>query len=523
MGPHRCAALVCVTGRLESATLSSIVLVWEYRYRVIGPLGKWRSTLGVMWLAVSISAEAGGRQPGSHPTSSMTDQPPKTSILAMGAPYGIHTDDLDAMVKRGNIRALVMINPIGFFYDNGQPMGIMYDALRALEIYVNEKLKPRSMKVEVTFIPVRPDQVEAALTKGVGDLVAYAVVVTPERKQEVAFTVPIETDVKQVIVSEPKFEIGSSFDDLGGKEVFANPLTVQYQALQQINDKLQKQGKPLIVIKPADKYLLDDDLVQMVNAGLIPATVTTASRAKLWSEVLHHLTIHQQPVIASGEQIAWAVRKNNPQLKQLLDEFIAPRAVGNSFGNTLMRRYLENTRWVLNSTSPEEMKKFEALGGTFKKYAGQYDFDYLMMMAQGYQESTLDQSLRSPGGAVGIMQVKPNDAAASPINIPDVWTAEGNVHAGIKMLRTIEDQYLNDPKIDPLNKTLLAFASYNAGPNRIARLRQEAQKEGLDPDQWFDNVELVVARDIGQVTVTYVGNVYKYYVAYKLALRGEAR
>ena len=103
------------------------------------------------------------------------------------------------------------------------------------------------------------------------------------------------------------------------------------------------------------------------------------------------------------------------------------------------------------------MKKFEVLSGTFKKYADQYDFDYLMMMAQGYQESTLDQNLRSPGGAIGIMQVKPNDAAASPINIPDVWTAEGNVHAGIKMLRTIEDQYLNDPKIDPLNKTLLAF------------------------------------------------------------------
>jgi membrane-bound lytic murein transglycosylase MltF len=112
----------------------------------------------------------------------------------------------------------------------------------------------------------------------------------------------------------------------------------------------------------------------------------------------------------------------------------------------------------------------------------------------------------------------PSDAAASPISVPDVWTAEGNIHAGIKMVRTIEDQYLNDPKIDPLNKTLLAFASYNAGPNRIAKLREQARKEGLDPNVWFGNVELVVATDIGQVTVTYVGNVYKYYVAYKLAL-----
>jgi len=213
------------------------------------------------------------------------------------------------------------------------------------------------------------------------------------------------------------------------------------------------------------------------------------------------------------------LRKNNPQLKQLLDEFIPPHAVGSSFGNTLVRRYLESTRWVVNSTSPEEMKKFETLSGFFKKYASQYDFDYLMMMAQGYQESTLEQSMRSPGGAVGIMQVMPRDAAASPIDVPNVWTADGNIHAGIKMLRSIEDKYLNDPKLDPLNKTLLAFASYNAGPNRIAKLREQAPKEGLNPNVWFGNMELLVAREIGEVTVTYVGNVYKYYVAYKLALQ----
>jgi membrane-bound lytic murein transglycosylase MltF len=392
-----------------------------------------------MWLAVSIPAAAGGQQPASQATSSMSDTPPKTSILVMGAPYGIHTDDLDAMVKRGNIRALVLINPIGFFYDNGQPMGIMYDALRTLEIYVNQRLKTKSIKVEVTFIPVRSDQVEAALTQGVGDLVAYALVTTPKRKQEVAFTVPLEKNVEQVVVSGPKFGTVSRLEDLGGKEIYANPLTVQYQALEQINDKLRNGGKPQIVIKRADENLIEDDLVQMVNAGLIPATVATASRAQLWSEVLHHLTIHPQPAIASGEQGAWALRKNNPQLQQLLDEFSASRALGSSFGNTLVRRYLENTKWVVNSTSPGEMKKFEALTGIFKKYAAQYDFDYLMMMAQGYQESTLDQNLQSPGGAIGIMQVKPDDAAASPINIPDVRTAEGNVHAGIKMLRTIED------------------------------------------------------------------------------------
>jgi len=422
------------------------------------------------------------------------------------------------MVKRRNIRAIVLINPIGFFYSHGQPMGAMYEALRELETFVNQKLKTGTLKVKVTFIPLRPDQVESALTQGVGDLVAYSLIITPERQQRVAFTVPVQTDLKQIIVSGPNFGTVSSLDDLGGKQIYVNPLSVNYQNLQQVNARLQQAGKPLIVIKAADKNLLDDDLLQMVNAGLLPATVTNNLRAKLWSQILPNLTPHPDLAIASGQQAAWAVRKDNPQLKQLLDGFIETHAVGTSFGNTLVRRYLQNTKWVRDSTSAEEIKKFEALSAIFKQYAGQYGFDYLMIMAQAYQESLLDQSKRNPSGSVGIMQVIPKYAAASPINVANVATVDGNVQAGVKMLRHIEDQYFNDPKIDQLNKTLMVFASYNAGPNRIARLRQQAADEGLDPNKWFGNVELVAAKEIGQETVTYVSNIYKYYVAYKLAL-----
>jgi membrane-bound lytic murein transglycosylase MltF len=488
-------------------------------HEVLYRFGLWRSALllvsGITPMA--IGAVAGQAQPATALVSA--EAKPTSTAGNLWAPFGLHTDDLDVMVKRRNIRALVLINPIGFFYDNGKPMGIMHEALSALEAYVNQKFNTGAVKVEISFIPVRPDQAEASLTQGVGDFIAYSLVVTPERQHQVAFTVPLETNAQQVLVTQSNFGAVATLDDLGGKEIYANPLTAPYQVLEHVNDKLKKTGKPLIVIKAADEYLMEDDLVQMVNAGLLSATVTEVSRAKLWAQVLHNLTVHSQPALASGEQTAWALRKNNPQLKKLLDEFIAPRAVGSSFGNTLVRRYLENTRWVVNSTSPQEMKKFEALSGIFKNYASQYDFDYLMMMAQGYQESRLEQSTRSPGGAVGIMQVMPQDAAAAPINVPDVWTAEGNIHAGIKMLRTIEKKYLNDPKLDPLNKTLLAFASYNAGPNRIAMLREQAPKEGLDPNVWFRNMELMVARNIGEVTVTYVGNVYKYYVAYKLALQ----
>ena len=201
-----------------------------------------------------------------------------------------------------------------------------------------------------------------------------------------------------------------------------------------------------------------------------------------------------------------------------MDQFLQDHQAGTSFGNTLLRRYLQNAKWIKNPTSAEEIQKFISYAEFFKKYAAEYNFDYLMLAAQGYQESLLDQSKRSRLGAVGVMQVMPKLAAANPINIPNVGTAEGNIHAGSKMLRNIADTYFIDPGIDPLNRTLFTFAAYNAGPNRIASLRKKAQQDGLDPNKWFGNVELEVAKDVGQETVTYVSNIYKYYVAYKLAV-----
>jgi membrane-bound lytic murein transglycosylase MltF len=290
-----------------------------------------------------------------------------------------------------------------------------------------------------------------------------------------------------------------------------------------VNESLRKEGKAPILIEPADKSLMDEDLMEMVNAGLIPATVTITERASLWSQVLPDITPYPKLPIGNEGQLAWAMRKNNPQLKELLDEFIKTRAVGTSFGNTLVRRYLQNGQFVRNATSEAELNKFNETVGYFKKYAGQYGFDYLMIVAQGYQESMLEQSARSPDGSVGIMQVKPKTAAAAPISIPDITITENNIHAGVKVLRNITDKYFNDPKIDPVNRLLFTFAAYNAGPNRIVDLRKRAPAAGLDPNKWFGNVELLVAQSVGPVTVQYVSNIYKYYVAYKLVVaQGES-
>ena len=428
------------------------------------------------------------------------------------------TGDLDAMLRARHIRALVVSSRTEFFYDRGQPHGISYEALEEFQRFLNAKLKTGALKTTIVWVPVRPQQLEAALIQGVGDVVATSIFITPERAQRVLFTTPVATGIKEVIVSGPAAPTLASADDLAGVEVFANPLTVAYQSLQQLSARLQQQGKPAIKVRAADKNLNIEDLLEMVDAGLIPATVAGSRKAEFWSKVLPHVTAHQDIVVHEDGELAWAVRKDSPQLKAMLDEFIAGHGAGTAFGNTLLQRYLQNTKYVKNSTNKAELEKFRSYIEYFKKYGAQYDFDYLMLAAQGYQESLLDQSRKSRSGAVGIMQVIPKYAAAKPINVKDVSNAEGNIQAGAKMLRHIQDTYFNDSDIDPLNKTLLSFASYNAGPNRIARLRAVAKAQGLDPDQWFGNVELVVAKDIGQETVVYVSNIYKYYIAYRLSL-----
>jgi membrane-bound lytic murein transglycosylase MltF len=470
-----------------------------------------------LWIVCGTIQVAAQAQSTHSAAASAGKAPPQSTASGLPVNFQRRTGDLDAMVKAKNIRALVLYSHSSFFYVNGKPEGIYYEALRDFEHFVNQRLHTGNQHVQVTFIPVRPDQLESYLNEGIGDLIAYPVTITPEREQRVAFSVPLETGVKQILVTGKNFGPVSSLQDLGGKKVFVNSITTYYGNLEKINDSLRKQGKPTIVIQSTGKNLMDEDLLEMVNAGILPATVTITQRAKLWSSVFHDITLHPNIVIADEGNLAWAMRKNNPKLKALVDEWVKTHAAGTSFGNTLIRRYIQSNQWVTNPTSEEEIKKFNELANFFKTYSSQYGFDYLMVMAQAYQESMLNQAARN-GGAVGIMQVKPSTAAAYPISIPNVMTAENNIHAGVKVLREIADKYFSDPKIDAQNRLLLTFAAYNAGPNRIAGLRREAAAQGLDPNKWFGNVELAVSEKAGQTTVQYVSNIYKYYVAYKLVV-----
>ncbi len=219
--------------------------------------------------------------------------------------------------------------------------------------------------------------------------------------------------------------------------------------------------------------------------------------------------------LKSGGRIAWAIRKKSPQLKKVLNQFVKEIRIGTLFGNIMANRYYKNTKWARNALSPKNIKRFNQTIDLFQKYASQYGFDYLMITALAYQESGLDQSRRSQRGAVGVMQILPKTAAGHPINIMDIHELDKNIHAGVKYLHFLYNNYYKDAPMDHLNKVLFTFASYNAGPAGVARLRRRAKKMGLNPNVWFNNVEVAAARVIGRETVQYVSNIFKYYVAYK--------
>ncbi len=198
----------------------------------------------------------------------------------------------------------------------------------------------------------------------------------------------------------------------------------------------------------------------------------------------------------------------------MINAFVRTHRKGTLFGNVVYNKYLKSARSFRSPLKPSERARLDELASLFQKYSEQYEFDWLLIAAQAYQESRLKQNLRSRAGAIGIMQVLPT--TAQQIKISNIDQLENNVHAGVKYLRWIANHYFDDEALDPMQRHLFALAAYNAGPTRIARMRRNAIDKGFDPDLWFDNVEVLAARKIGRETVQYVGNIVKYYVAYRM-------
>ncbi len=468
----------------------------------------------------------------SAPVSSTEKPPPlqndKTELaINMDHIMQPQKGDLPDMINRRAIRVLTTYSKTFFFIDKGTQRGATHDLFIALEKDLNnqlakeKKLKQKHLKVRIVFIPVTRDNLFKALNEGKGDIAAANLTITSSRQEQVAFTTPLYSDVKELLVSGPSSPDVKNLEQLSGKTVFVRRSSSYYESLQTLNARFAKASLPPVILQEAPEALEDEDLLEMLNAGLIPLIVVDRHKALFWKQVFPKIQVHDDIVLRDGGSIAWAVRKDNPQLLAVLNNFVKNNRQGSTLGNMILLRYLKSATYVKNAAANRERAKFLQMVEIFRKYGERYDVDWLLMAAQGYQESRLNQSVRSHVGAIGVMQVMP--ATGKELKVGDIKKIDPNIHAGVKYMRWMIDHYYGDQPMTPLDKALFSFASYNAGPARIARLRTETQKRGFDPNIWFGNVENLAAEKIGAETVTYVSNIYKYYIAYRLIMDDIAR
>ena len=496
-----------------------------------------------MSLLFACRAEPGGRSAGTDSAASevaaaasaaLTDSaaadtsttvnPALESAPSLPGQGGVRqwTGDLDEMLARGRIRVLVTLSRTNFFIDRGKIRGVTPDRFEAFEAELSKRAKPGQKAVHIVFVPVVRDELLPALIAGRGDIAAANLSITEQRLREVDFSAPLRTGVNEVLVTGPSSPPIQSLGDLAGTELFIRRSSSYFESVHRVNDSLKQAGRKPIVVEPADERLEDEDILEMVNAGLVPATVVDDHVANLWSGVLDSVAVHPAITFATGGQTAWAIRKHSPGLKAATDAFAKTHAKGTTFGNIIDKRYWRDAGYITNPAAKAQLARFRSMVALFRKYGAQYGFDYLLLGAQAYQESGLDQSRRSHVGAIGVMQVMPKTASDPNVGITGIDKLEPNIQAGTKYMRFIMDRYFKGEPMDSLNRALFAFASYNAGPARVAKLRAKAKDMGLDPNVWFNNVEVVAARDIGRETVTYVRNIYKYYVAYSLVVQHDA-
>jgi len=435
------------------------------------------------------------------------------------------TGDLDGMVQRRIVRFLVPYSKTMFFLDKGKQYGTVVEVGRAFEKMLNKDKKRAIEQVNVVLVPTARERLFTALNEGLGDIVAASLTVTSDRQQLVDFGAPFASGITEVLVTGAKAPAFTRIEDLSGHDLYLRKSSSYHEHARALNERLKAAGQAEVNIVAAEEMLEDEDLLEMVSAGLLPYAVVDEPLGQLWAKVLPNLTVRSDLILNQGGDVAWAIRKNSPELKAAISSFAATHRIGTTFGNILKKRYYTSDKMAKQALSAEAQDNLHRLEAYFREHAQDFGFEYLLIAAQGFQESGLDQTKRSPRGAVGVMQLLPSTAADKSVGVPDIRSsAERNIYAGAKYLRYLISTYIGDEKsIDDRNRVLFAFAAYNAGPGNLKKFREKAKAMGLDPNVWFGNVENGAADTVGRETVQYVANIYKYYIAYKLATKLETQ
>lgn len=485
-------------------------------------LRPWLITLATLLAAVVFVAAGSARTADRAATAPPASASPERLLDLLDIERA-WTGDFDGMLKRRMIRIAVPYSRTIYYVDKGQEYGLAAEVLRDFERWINRKYAKKLDKRPLTvFAVVTPrDQILSSVATGRTDIGTGNLTVTEARERIVDFVAPLDIPANvEVLITGPASPSIGSIDELSGQVVHVRRSSSYHDSLVALNQRLRAAGRPeaKIVFVPED--LEDEDMMEMLGSGLLNLIVVDEWKAKIWAQVIPGVRIRSDIVLRAAGRLGWAVRKGSPKLVAELDDAYRKAVRRDEPVEYRNFKVLERVKALGSASAAEDRARFDALLEHFEKYGRLYGFDPLMLAAQGYQESRLDQSMRSPAGAIGIMQLLPMTGAE--LDVGDVTLAEPNIHGGTKYLDRILNEHFADAALDAQNRVLFAIASYNAGPEAIKRMRADAARRGLDPNRWFNSVEIVTGDRLGLETTTYVRNIFKYYVAYRLAAEAQA-
>ncbi len=427
--------------------------------------------------------------------------------------------DLQSIRERRILRVLVSYNRTNFFHTIKGQRGLEHDLIKAYEKYLNRGPRKERYKTHVIFLTHPFKDLFSELLSGHGDLIASGLTITPERAFLFDFTTPYIKDVKEILVSNNNATNITRLEDLSNQQIIVVANSSYIIHIEQMNQALGRLGLPGIEIVQANPILEAEDLLEMVNAGLFDYTVVDDHIAHIYQHIYSNLNVHNNIIFHHGGQIAWALNKNLPNLKNSLNTFINTYAKPGKFlGNSIFQKYYKNPFWIKEPLSLTALDEIPCLQYYFEKYAEFYDFDWFLIASLAYQESRFQQHLVSKANAQGIMQIKRSTARSKVVDIPDIQNLEDNIHAGIKYLAFIRDYYFNKPEYSKEDQINFSLAAYNAGPGRIRKLQREAEALGLNPNKWFYNVEALAREEIGHETVDYVTQIQKRMIGLKASM-----
>jgi membrane-bound lytic murein transglycosylase MltF len=439
---------------------------------------------GLLLLIAPAFAEQQGSPPAPPPGAG---QQPRELVMANKAWKG----DFDAMLQRRLIRFAVPYSRTLYYNDKGREGGLSAELARDFESFVNRKYQKRLGRrpVRVVLIPTDRDDLIPDVADGFADIAAGNLTVTEGRLKLVDFVVP--TDRKpstEVALTHVDGSALASVDELAGKTVHVRKSSSHYGSLEALNDRFKREGRAQVKVELVPEELEDEDMMEMLNAGLLQVIVVDDWKAKLWARILPNIRVHEQAAVGTGGVVGWAIRGESPELRAVLEAFFKDFTRKQGVAEHRLKQGMKRVRQIRNNAKDTDPKQFQDTIALFRKYGERHNFDPVMLAAQGYQESR------------------------------NIGITEPNVRRAAKHLDQLMARHFKDADFTESNRTLFAFASYSAGPANIAKMRAEAEKRGLDPNQWFNHVEIVTAEKIGIGTTTYVRNIYKYYVSYRFML-----